>query len=71
MSMRSHEDIRVRVALFLRDLLKEFIRERHVLDFYSYTLLKLLDSPEITVLMPQEIRVGVEKKRVDMLLALL
>jgi len=68
MSTRSHEDVRVRVALFLRDLLKEFIRERPVLDFHSYTLLKLLDSPEITVLMPQEIRVGIEKKRVDMAL---
>jgi|GEM_PF-6865994 len=68
MSIMTHEDIRVKVAQFLRDLLKEFIRERPVLDFYSQTLLNLLDSPEITVLMPQEIRVGVEKKRVDMAL---
>jgi len=68
MSIRSHEDVRVRVTMFLRDLLKGFIRERPVLDLHSYTLLKLLDSPEITVLMPQEIRIGMEKKRVDMAL---
>jgi hypothetical protein len=66
--MITHENVRIKVAQLLRGLLKEFIRERPVLDFYSYTLLKILDSPEITVLMPQEIRVGMEKKRVDMAL---
>ena len=66
--MLTHEDIRVKVAQLLRDLLKESIRKRPVLDFHSSTLLRLLDSPEITILMPQEIRVGVEKKRVDMAL---
>jgi hypothetical protein len=66
MTMITHENIRIKVAQLLRGLLKELIRERPVLDFYSYTLLKILDSPEITILMPQEIRVGMEKKRVDM-----
>jgi len=68
MPVRSHEDVRVKVATFLRDLLKELIRERPVLDLHSATMLKLLDSPEITVLMPQEVRIGTEKKRVDMAL---
>jgi hypothetical protein len=68
MAMITHENVRIKVAQLLRGLLKEFIWERPVLDFYSYTLLKILDSPEITVLMPQEIRVGMEKKRVDMAL---
>jgi hypothetical protein len=68
MAMITHENVRIKVAQLLRGLLKEFILERPVLDFYSYTLLKILDSPEITVLMPQEIRVGMEKKRVDMAL---
>ena len=68
MSIRSHEDVRVKVTTFLRDLLKKLIHERSVSDHSYTTLLKLIDSPEVTVLMPQEIRIGIEKKRVDMAL---
>jgi len=67
-SVRSHEDVRVKVAVFLRDVLKEIIGKKSASDPHSETMLKLLDSPEITVLMPQEISVDGGRKRADMAL---
>ena len=71
MSLKPHENIRVQVATLLGDFLKEVLKEklRVSKDLQSLTLLKLLESPEgVTVLMPQEIRVGTERRWIDMAL---
>jgi hypothetical protein len=54
----------------LRDLLKEVVEERYRLtkDPLSFLLMRLLRSEEITLLMPQEVYVGSERKSVDMTL---
>jgi hypothetical protein len=71
LSLKPHENIRVQVATLLGDLLKGVLKEklRVSKDLQSLTLLKLLESPEgVTVLMPQEIRVGTERRWIDMAL---
>jgi hypothetical protein len=71
LSLKPHENIRVQVATLLRDLLKEVLKEklRVSKDLQSLTLLKLLESPGgVIVLMPQEIRVGTERRWIDMAL---
>jgi len=71
MALKPHENIRVQVAQLLRDLLRRIVSERYKItkDLYSYMLLKILELPErITVLIPQEVRVGTERKWVDMTL---
>jgi len=69
-SVKPHENIRIEVAALLRNIIKGVASEKCKVfgDLYSCTLLKLVESPEITVLMPQEIRVGVERRWVDMAL---
>ncbi len=55
----------------LKRILVDVARRRYEAsrDLHSYMLLKLLESPEgINVLMPQEVRVGNERKAVDMAL---
>jgi len=70
MSVKLHENVRVQTSLLLRDLLKEVVESRWRIskDSYSLTLLRLLESPNITVLIPQEIRVCGERKYIDMAL---
>jgi hypothetical protein len=70
MSLRPHENVRIKVASLLRELLKEVAERRYNIakDLHSYTLLKLLEPGRITVLMPQEVRVGDEKRWIDMAL---
>jgi hypothetical protein len=60
----------MQVAMLLRNIIKGIAGEKckAISDQYSCTLLKLVESPEITILMPQEIRVGAEKRWVDMAL---
>jgi hypothetical protein len=69
-SVKLHENIRMQVATLLRNIIKGIASEKCKVfgDLHSCTLLKLVESPEITVLMPQEIRVGVERRWVDMAL---
>jgi hypothetical protein len=70
MSVKLHENVRVQTSILLRDLLKEIVEERYRIsrDPHSQTLLRLLSSSDVTVLMPQEIRVGGERKYIDMAL---
>lgn len=65
-----HENVRVNTVILLRELLKEVVRDRYEVtkDPYSLTLLRLLESEEVTLLMPQEIYVGAEKRSIDMAL---
>jgi hypothetical protein len=60
----------MQVVTLLRNIIKGIASEKCKVsgDLYSCTLLKLVESPEIAVLMPQEIRVGVERRWVDMAL---
>jgi hypothetical protein len=69
-SVKVHENVRVQVSHLLRELLKEVVEQRLKIskDLYSFTLLGLLNSPEVTILMPQEVRVGGERKYIDMAL---
>jgi len=70
MSVRPHETIRVQVSIELGNVLREVVEERCEAskDPHLCTLLRLLGKPEVTVLMPQEIRVGEERRYVDMAL---
>lgn len=54
----------------MKDLLRNVTEERYRInkDLYSYTLLRLLRSYDITILMPQEIYVDGKKEAVDMAL---
>jgi len=65
-----HENVRVNTVILLRELLKEVVRDRYEVtkDPHSLTLLRLLESEEATLLMPQEIYVGAEKRSIDMAL---
>lgn len=65
-----HENVRVNTVILLRELLREVVRDRYEItkDPYSLTLLRLLESEEVTPLMPQEIYVGAEKRSIDMAL---
>ena len=69
-SVKPHENIRMQVAMLLKNIIKGIASEKCKVfgDLYSCTLLKLVESPEIAVLMPQEIRVGVERRWIDMAL---
>jgi hypothetical protein len=68
--IKLHENVRVNTVILLRELLKEVVRDRYEVtkDPYSLTLLRLLESEEVTLLMPQEIYVGAEKRSIDMAL---
>ena len=70
MGVKLHENVRVNTVILLRELLKEVVRDRYEVtkDPYSLTLLRLLESEEVTLLMPQEIYVGAEKRSIDMAL---
>jgi hypothetical protein len=71
MSVKPHENIRIQVVELLKRILIDVARKRYEIsrDLHSYMLLKLLESPEgINVLMPQEVRVGNERRAVDMAL---
>ena len=70
MGIKLHENVRVNTVILLRELLKEVVRDRYEVtkDPYSLTLLRLLESEEVTLLMPQEIYVGAEKRSIDMAL---
>jgi hypothetical protein len=65
-----HENVRANVITLLRDLLKEVVEERYRLtkDLHSLLLMRLLGSEEVTLLMPQEVYVGNERRSVDMTL---
>jgi len=65
-----HENVRANVITLLRDLLKEVVEERYRLtkDLQSLLLMRLLGSEEVTLLMPQEVYVGSERRSVDMTL---
>jgi hypothetical protein len=67
--LKHHENIRVKVVELLRKLLKKVSEERcRRGDFRGCLLADILDSPEITVLFPQEVYVPPgEKKTIDML----
>jgi hypothetical protein len=60
----------MQVVMLLRNIIRNIASEKCKVfgDLYSCTLLKLIESPEITILMPQEIRVGTERRWVDMAL---
>jgi hypothetical protein len=68
--VKLHENVRASVITLLRDLLKEVVEEKYWLtkDPHSLLLMRLLGSEEITLLMPQEVYVGSERKSVDMTL---
>jgi SAM-dependent methyltransferase len=71
MSVKPHENIRIQVVELLKRILIDVVRKRYEIsrDLHSYMLLKLLESPEgINVLMAQEVRVGNERRAVDMAL---
>jgi hypothetical protein len=71
MSVRPHENIRVQVVALLTDILKNVtdVKCINFKDLYSCTLRKLLERPEeVTILMPQEVRVGAETRWIDMAL---
>jgi len=71
MSVRPHENIRVQVVALLTDILKNVtdVKCINFKDLYSCTLRKLLEKPEeVTILMPQEVRVGAETRWIDMAL---
>jgi len=64
-----HETIRIRVVELLRNILKEIFEERYRITRSSKDLiaLRLVESPEIVFIVPQEIYVSpLEKKRIDM-----
>jgi hypothetical protein len=69
-SVKPHENIRMQAAMLLRNIIRGIASKKckTFSDLYSCTLLRLVESPEITVLMPQEIRVGVGRRWVDMAL---
>jgi hypothetical protein len=70
MAVKPHENIRLKVVQLLRRLLKEIVEYRYkvrIIDYNTYNiLLKLLDSEEIVILMPQEIYVEGTSMSVDM-----
>lgn len=69
MSTKPHETIRVRVVELLRGILKEVLEERYRLmkDLKSFVLRKLIESPDIVLIIPQEVYASpTEKKSVDM-----
>jgi len=70
MAVKPHENIRLKVVQLLRRLLKEIVEYRYkvgIIDYNTYNiLLKLLDSEEIVILMPQEIYVEGTTMSVDM-----
>ncbi len=68
--VKLHENVRASVITLLRDLLKEVVEEKYWLtkDPHSLLLMRLLGSEGITLLMPQEVYVGSERKSVDMTL---
>ena len=71
MSVKPHENIRIQVVQLLRRILIDIVKRRYEIskDLHSYMLLKLLELPEgINVLMPQEVRVGGERRAIDMAL---
>jgi len=71
LSFKPHENIRVQVAQQLRDLLRDIVEKMWEASKNQrfYTLLMLLRSPEgVTVLMPQEVRVGDKRRWVDIAL---
>jgi hypothetical protein len=71
MSVRPHENIRVQVVALLTDILKNVtdVKCINFKDLYSCTLRKLLERPEeVSILMPQEVRVGAETRWIDMAL---
>jgi hypothetical protein len=71
MPLKLHENIRIKVVQFLRNVLRNVAEERYRInkeDTYSHTLLRLLDSHEIVTLMPQEIYVDGRREAIDMAL---
>jgi len=72
MSLKPHENIRVQVIGLLKRILKSVAREKcsAFRDLTSCTLWKLLEEYEesVTILMPQEVRVGAERRWIDMAL---
>jgi hypothetical protein len=68
---RPHENIRLQVIKLLKGILTDIIKRRYEVskDLHSYMLLKLIESSEgITIIMPQEVYVGGERKAIDMAL---
>jgi len=68
-SAKPHEAIRVRVVELLRGILKEVLEEKYRLtkDPRVYTTLKIVESPDIVLIIPQEVYVSpTERKSIDM-----
>jgi hypothetical protein len=68
---KAHENLRLNVVGLLRNILKRVVGKRLSVmpDLQSRMLLDLLDSPEITILMTQEVYASSgEKKAIDMML---
>jgi len=69
MSTKPHENIRIMVIQLLRNILKEILEEKLRLtkNPKDSLLLKLIESPDVVILIPQEVYVSpTEKRSVDM-----
>jgi hypothetical protein len=71
MSFKQHENIRIQVIQLLRNVLKVVAERRFKVyqDLQTAVLMRLLDIPEVIILVPQELYVSSsEKKTIDMAL---
>jgi len=69
LSVKHHENVRVNVVNLLRDVLKEILEEEYRLtkDLKTWIALKLIESPDITLIIPQEVYASpTERKSIDM-----
>jgi len=69
LSVKHHENVRVNVVNLLRDILREILEEEYRLtrDLRTRIALKLIESPDITLVIPQEVYASpTERKSVDM-----
>jgi len=67
--VKYHENVRVNVVNLFRDILKEILEEEYRLtkDLKTWIALKLIESPDITLIIPQEVYASpTERKSIDM-----
>jgi len=69
LSVKQHENVRVNVVNLLRDILRGILEEEYRLtrDLKTRIALKLIESPDITLIIPQEVYASpTERKSIDM-----
>jgi len=69
LSVKHHENVRVNAVNLLRDILREILEEEYRItkDLKTKIALKFIESPDITLIIPQEVYASqTERKSIDM-----